>query len=340
MPTGKVRFYDDEKGFGFITTDDGQDVFLHATALPAGTEGLKAGTRLDFGVADGKRGLQALAVRVLDAPVILAKRNRMKPDDMAVVVEDLVKLLDKVGGDLRHGHYPNAGQGKKVAAILRKVADELDADWRRVRVEFVTARDAYRTAAANEALQQFVGASMSATLFYERLRIAGAQAREALVAVAARRFGVRTTNCVTHEGRVIHPQSGRSLGYGELAAEAATLPLNWHPRLKNEAAHALIGKSVSRLDTPSKVDGSAVFGIDVKVPGMLVGAVRMAPTTGGVPLSVRNRDAIKARKGVQDVVQAKDAIIVVANDYWCAKQACDALDIEWKAGAAADSAAR
>lgn len=126
MPTGKVRFYDDEKGFGFITTDDGQDVFLHATALPAGTS-LKAGTRLEFGVADGKRGLQALAVRVLDAPVSLSKRNRMKADDMAVVVEDVVKLLDKVGGDLRHGHYPNGAQGAKVAAILRKVADELDA---------------------------------------------------------------------------------------------------------------------------------------------------------------------------------------------------------------------
>ena len=78
-------------------------------------------------VADGKRGLQALAVRVLDAPVSLAKRNRPKPDDMAIIVEDLVKLLDKVGGDLRRGHYPNAGQGTKVAAILRKVADDLDA---------------------------------------------------------------------------------------------------------------------------------------------------------------------------------------------------------------------
>ena len=96
MPTGKVRFYDDEKGFGFISTDDGQDVFLHATALPAGTPGPKAGTRLEFGVADGKRGPQALSVRVLDAPVSLSKRSRKPADDMAIIVEDLVKLLDQV----------------------------------------------------------------------------------------------------------------------------------------------------------------------------------------------------------------------------------------------------
>ncbi len=85
------------------------------------------GTRLEFGVADGRRGLQALAVRVLDAPVSLSKRNRPKADDMAVIVEDLVKLLDGIGGDLRHGRYPSTSHGKKVAAILRKVADDLDA---------------------------------------------------------------------------------------------------------------------------------------------------------------------------------------------------------------------
>jgi CspA family cold shock protein len=126
MPTGKVRFYDDEKGFGFITSDDGHDVFLHATALPAGST-VKTGTRVEFGVADGKRGPQALSVRVLEAPVSLAKRARPSADDMAVIVEDLVKLLDGIGGDLRRGRYPNSGQAKKIAAVLRKVADDFEA---------------------------------------------------------------------------------------------------------------------------------------------------------------------------------------------------------------------
>ena len=127
MPTGKVRFYDEEKGFGFITTDDGQDVFLHATALPAGMTAPKQGTRLEFGVADGKRGMQALSVRVLEAPVSLAKRSRKPADDMAVIVEDLVKLLDGIGGDLRRGRYPSGAHAKKVAAMLHRVADDLDA---------------------------------------------------------------------------------------------------------------------------------------------------------------------------------------------------------------------
>lgn len=127
MPTGKVRFYDEEKGFGFITSDEGQDVFLHATALPAGTPPPKAGTKLEFGIAEGKRGPQALSVRVVEAPVSLAKRSRKPADDMAIIVEDLVKLLDSIGGDLRRGRYPSGSHAKKVAAVLRKVADELDA---------------------------------------------------------------------------------------------------------------------------------------------------------------------------------------------------------------------
>lgn len=127
MPTGKVKFYDSEKGFGFIQGDDGQEVFLHTTALPPEVTALKAGTRLEYGVADGRRGLQALSVRLLEQPKSVAKLHRKPADDMAIIVEDLVKLLDRIGGQLRRGHYPAGQQGKQVAAMLRRVADELDA---------------------------------------------------------------------------------------------------------------------------------------------------------------------------------------------------------------------
>lgn len=127
MPTGKVKFYDEDKGFGFVQTDDGQEVYLHRTALPAGVTSLRAGARLEFGIADGRRGAQALSVRLLEQPPSVAKMKRKPADDMAVIVEDLVKLLDGVGAQLRRGRYPEGRNAEKVAAVLRRVADEFDA---------------------------------------------------------------------------------------------------------------------------------------------------------------------------------------------------------------------
>lgn len=125
MPSGKVRFFDEEKGFGFISGEDGQQVYLHASVLPEDAT-VTAGTRVEYSVADGRRGPQALSVRVLDAPRA-TRRNRKPADDMAIIVEDLVKVLDNIGGRLKNGQYPERQQSRTVAALLRKVADDFDA---------------------------------------------------------------------------------------------------------------------------------------------------------------------------------------------------------------------
>ena len=127
MPTGKVKFFDEEKGFGFIASDEGQEVFLHISALPEGVSEVKPGTRVEFGIVDGKKGAQALSVRVLEAPPSLVKMSRKPADEMSVIVEDLIRLLDNIGGGLKRGKQPEQAQGKKIASLLRKLAEELDA---------------------------------------------------------------------------------------------------------------------------------------------------------------------------------------------------------------------
>ncbi|MES2259873.1 MAG: molybdopterin cofactor-binding domain-containing protein [Pseudomonadota bacterium] len=261
-----------------------------------------------------------------------------KGDDGLVEITDWVRL-DASGTTVIGLSQCEAGQGV-YTGMPQVLADELDADWRQVRVEFVTGRDAYRMSAAYEPPQQFVGASMSATMLYARLRHAGAQAREALTQAGAARMGVRPGQCHASAGRIVHTASGRSLSYGDLAQAAAQLRLDPNPRLKTPSQRTLIGQNLARLDTPGKVDGSAGFGIDVMVPGMLVAAVRMVPAFTGKVLKVRNEAAILARAGVHAVVigttwpkPVPNTVMVVADSYWQAKQAADLLELDTDAGA-------
>ncbi|MGL5823256.1 MAG: cold-shock protein [Nocardioides sp.] len=130
MPIGKVKWFDAEKGFGFLSSDGGPDVYVHADALPDGSTTLKAGTRVEFGVAQGRRGDQALQVRVLDAPASVSRNQqqakRKKPEEMVPIVEDLIRLLDNVGEGYRHGRHPDSRTATPTAKLLRALADELE----------------------------------------------------------------------------------------------------------------------------------------------------------------------------------------------------------------------
>lgn len=126
VPTGKVKWYDAEKGFGFLSREDGDDVYVRASALPAGISTLKAGTRVEFGILSGRKGDQAHQVRVLDAPPSVSRAMRKKPEDMVGIVEDLIRLLEGVERSYRNGRHPDARSAKPTAKLLRALADELE----------------------------------------------------------------------------------------------------------------------------------------------------------------------------------------------------------------------
>ncbi len=127
MPSGRVKWFSLEKGFGFIASDEGEDVYLAATSLPEGVTTVKPGTKLEFGVADGRRGPQALSVRIIDAPPSLAAQAHVNSDDLAAMIEDTIKILDKVGNGLRHGRHPSPVEAERVGKVLRGIASQLEA---------------------------------------------------------------------------------------------------------------------------------------------------------------------------------------------------------------------
>ena len=245
---------------------------------------------------------------------------------------------------------PEVGQGS-YTALPQILADELDADWKRVEIRFVTGRRAYKIAFRQEAPAQKEGASMSTTALYDRLRIAGAAARDVLTRAAARRWQIDVSACRTENSFVISPRDER-LSYGDLAGDAAKLELSPAPRLKESKRFHLIGKPVARLDTPAKCNGSAIYGIDVVIPGMLNAAIKMAPSFTGRVVRIKNEAEVLRMPGVRAVVripadtgqetgitQAHDpnasadhAVCVVADYFWQAKRAIDALEVEFSVG--------
>jgi isoquinoline 1-oxidoreductase subunit beta len=178
---------------------------------------------------------------------------------------------------------------------------------------------------------QVTGGSTSVRAFWEPLRRAGATARIMLVSAAAQTWGVDESSCRPDLGTVVHAPTGRKLSYGALAGKAARLSVPSEVTLKDPKAFKLIGTPAKRLDTPDKVRGKAQYGIDTKLPGMKIATVAACPVFGGKLASVDDAKA-KAIKGVHQVVRLDNAVAVVADHMWAAKQGLAALDIQWDEG--------
>ncbi len=220
------------------------------------------------------------------------------------------------------------GQGVYTAMPML-VAEELEVDLKKVRIEIAPAGEVYINALLGG---QLTGGSTSVADGYDKLRIAGAQARMMLVSAAAQEWGVDEAKCTAHNGSVIGPK-GKRATYGHLAEAASKLPVPKDVKLKDAKNFRYVGKPMKRLDTPSKVNGTAEFGIDVKLPGMLYASLAQCPVIGGKVVSFDGAKA-KAMPGVKHVVQITDGIAVVADSWWRAKVARDTLEIKWDEGPA------
>jgi isoquinoline 1-oxidoreductase subunit beta len=218
------------------------------------------------------------------------------------------------------------GQGV-YTALPMLLAEELEVELSQIKIAAAPVGEPYVNALNGG---QVTGTSNSVPEAWEKLRTAGAQARSMLISAAAQRWRVEPSSCHANSGRIL-AAGGRSASYGELAEAAARLPVPKQVPLKQPADFRLIGQPLARVDTPSKVDGSAEFGLDVKLPGMLYAVIALCPTLGGRIGSVDSAASL-AMPGVRQVILAASTATVVAEHFWQAKKARDALRIVWEPG--------
>ncbi|MBM3361413.1 MAG: xanthine dehydrogenase family protein molybdopterin-binding subunit [Betaproteobacteria bacterium] len=221
------------------------------------------------------------------------------------------------------------GQGSRTSAPML-VAEELDADWGRVRVEYATAHENLASKRAYGDMAAVGSRTIRQSQDY--LRKAGATARHMLVAAAAQQWGVPAGECTTAKGRVMHAASKRSVTYGKIAQAAAKMEAPKEVTLKDPKNWTLVGKSIARVDIPDIVTGRIRYGIDAQVPGMLHAAVAACPVFNG---KVRTMDASKVqnRRGIVQVLNLGEFVAVVADNYWRAKEALREVAIDWDVGA-------
>jgi len=225
-------------------------------------------------------------------------------------------------------NHSEMGQGA-YTSLPMIIADELDADWSKVKFEAAPVDPVYNHPGFG---MQGTGGSTSTWVEWDRFRNAGATGRYLLVTAAAQTWNVDASTLRTEKGFVIHDATGRKISYGELVDKASTISAPKEVKLKDAKDFKLIGKPTKRLDTPEKINGSGIFGLDVKIPGLLTAVIARPPVFGGKVKSF-NADKAKAIPGVKEVVQIDRGIAVVANGFWPAKLGRDALEIVWDEGA-------
>ena len=225
---------------------------------------------------------------------------------------------------------PSSEMGQGVNTSLSMIlAEELEADWQSVKTETAPVNSKYINPESNSG--QMTAGSSSVKGFWNPLRKAGAAVRLMLQKAAAQKWEIPIEECVAKSGYIYRKNSSQKLSYGELAEAAGKIDIPSDPPLKNSKDYNLVGKSIKRIDIPSKTNGSAQFGIDVKLPEMMYATIRQSPVFGGEVLSY-DEDAAKSIRGVKKVILIPNGIAVIANNTWRAKRGMEVLNLKFHGG--------